>query len=368
MIRILQSVNIMDRAGLETMLINYYRNIDRSKIQFDFLTHRSDIGAYEDEIKKMGGKVYHAPRLYPQNYWQYFKYMKKFFEKHPEYGIIHSHIDSMSYFPLLAAEKSGVPVRIGHSHSSKIDRDLKYPIKYFALKRMPKVANVFFACGKLAGKFMWGKKEFKVIYNAIDLEKFAFNNCLRKEVRKNLNIEDDTFVVGHVGRFIRVKNQLFLLDVFNEIVKRKPNSILMLIGKGEDEQKIRAKIHELGLDEKVMILIDRADVDKLYQALDMFVMPSFFEGVPVVGIEAQANGLPCLFSDSISNEVLLTKNAEKFSLTNSAKSWADKILKKSIARNEEAFSELQSKGYDIKFEAKKLEEWYINTYNQVKGK
>ena len=134
MIRILQVVNIMDRAGLETMLMNYYRNIDRTKVQFDFLTHRIEKGAYEDEIISMGGKVYHAPRLYPQNYKKYFGFMKAFFMEHPEYKIIHSHIDAMSYFPLQAAKNSGVPVRIAHSHSSKFDRDIKLPIKFIAKK------------------------------------------------------------------------------------------------------------------------------------------------------------------------------------------------------------------------------------------
>lgn len=365
MIRILQSVNIMDRAGLETMLMNYYKNMDHSKIQFDFLTHRSEIGAYENEIKEMGGRVYHAPRLYPQNYPQYFKYMKKFFEEHPEYKIIHSHIDSMSYFPLLAAQKSGIPIRIGHSHNSKLDRDLKYPIKYFALKRMPKVANVYFSCGKLAGKFMWGNQIFKVIHNAIDLTKFEFNRSLRDQIRDKLNISDDTFVIGHVGRFNKVKNQLFLLDIFHEIVRKNDNSVMIFVGKGEDEDKIRNKIHDLKLDGKVIVLVDRADVYELYQVFDIFVMPSLFEGLPVVGVEAQANGLPCIFSENVSDEVLLTNNAERYSLTSNAKEWANKILNTSIHRNEKALIELQKNGYDIKIEAKKLEEWYLDTYNRI---
>lgn len=366
MIRILQSVNIMDRAGLETMLMNYYKNIDRSKVQFDFLTHRNEIGAYENEIKELGGQVYHAPRLYPQNYLQYFIYMKKFFKEHSEYKIIHSHIDSMSYFPLLAAKKSGIPIRIGHSHNSKLDKDLKYPIKLYALKGMPKVANIYFSCGKLAGKFMWKNRKFKIVHNAIDLTKFAFNESLRRTIRNKLNITDDTFVIGHVGRFNKVKNQLFLLDIFNEIVKEKPNSLLILIGKGEDEIKIRDKIHELHLNGKVSILIDRPDVYELYQSFDIFVMPSLFEGLPVVGVEAQANGLPCIFSKNISDEIILTHNAEQLLLMDNAKEWADKILSKDIIRNSEACSELKRSGYDIKTEAKKLEEWYLNTYNQIK--
>ena len=362
MIRVLQVVNDMRRAGLETMLMNYYRNIDRNEVQFDFLTHRPYDGAYDEEIDRLGGKIYHAPRLYPQNYPQYFKYMKAFFEEHPEYRIIHSHIDSMSFFPLLAAKKSGVPIRVGHSHNSKLDRDMKYPIKYFALKGMPKVANVYFSCGELAGKFMWGNAEFKVIHNAIDLNRFRYDKLLRIDVRRKLNISKDAFVIGHVGRFNRVKNQLFLLDIFKEVLKAKSNSVLILIGKGEHEEKIKNKIHELNLDNNVIVLVDRADVNELYQAMDIFVMPSIFEGLPVVGVEAQANGLACIFSENISSEVILTNNAERCPLADNAKEWADKILCSDNRRNEYAFLQLQANGYDIKCEAKKLQDWYLEHY------
>lgn len=366
MIRILQSVNIMDRAGLETMLMNYYRNIDRTKIQFDFLTHRAETGAYDEEIKNLGGKIYHAPRLYPQNYIQYFNFMNRFFEEHPEYLIVHSHIDSMSYFPLLAAKKKGVPVRIGHSHNSKLDKDFKYPIKYFALKKMPTVANEYFACGKMAGEFMWTKQKFNIVHNAIELDKFAYNEELRRTVRNKLKISDSSLVIGHVGRFNYVKNQVFLIDVFCEIVKEKPDSLLILVGKGEDEEKIRCKIHEAELEDKVLVLIDRLDVDRLYQAFDIFVMPSLFEGLPVVGVEAQANGLPCVFSKNVSEEVILTHNAERFLLNNNAKEWADLIIKKDIERNADAVLELSNSGYDIRKEAKKLENWYLKKYEQLK--
>lgn len=364
MVRILQSVNIMDRAGLETMLMNYYRNMDCSKIQFDFLTHRGDIGAYEEEIKSMGGNVFHAPRLYPKYYIKYFEYMKTFFENHPEYLIIHSHIDSMSFFPLLAAKDNGVQIRIGHSHSSKLDKDFKFLIKYIALKMMPKVANVHFACGDIAGRFMYPKGDFTIIHNAIDLECFSFNEQLRKEVREKLNLQNQ-FVIGHVGRYCYIKNQLFLLDIFNEILRKRPDSALVLVGKGEDEQKIREKARELGIDDKIILLIDRGDVRELYQAFDIFVMPSIFEGLPVVGVEAQANGLPCVFSDNISHEVILTSNASYLRLDSGARDWAWRILNTNICRNENATTELKEKGYDIKIEAKKLQDWYLSVYHKM---
>lgn len=366
MLRILQVVNIMDRAGLETMLMNYYRNIDRSKVQFDFLTHRNIDGAYDDEIKRLGGRIYHAPRLYPNNYPKYFKFMREFFEEHQEYDIVHSHIDSMSYFPLKAAKDSGIRIRIGHSHNTKLDRDIKMPIKYWALKNMPKVANTHFACGEEAGRFMYPQSNFEIIHNAIDLEKFQYNKIVRDKIRKKLKIEE-CFVIGHVGRFSYVKNQLFLLDVFNEILKKEKNSRLVLIGKGEDEYKIRNKAKKLGIEKNVLILIDRKDVPDLYQAFDVFVMPSIFEGLPVAGVEVQANGLPCVFSDTISKEIVLSNSVYIMSLKKKPYEWADKILSIDRSRNENAGKELCKNGYDIKSEAMKLQNWYIRKYQNLQN-
>lgn len=357
MLRVLQSVNIMDRAGLETMLMNYYRKVDRSQIQFDFLTHRPERGAYDDEIEAMGGRIYHAPRLYPQNYPAYFRYMKQFFADHPEYSIVHSHIDAMSAFPLFAAKINHIPQRIAHSHTSKLDKDLKLPIKYTALKFIPYIANHYCACGEVAGHFMFPSHKFQVIHNAIDLQLFRFDPEQRQRIRKEFGWED-TLVIGHVGRFCYIKNQLFLLDVFKKISEKQEQCRLVLIGSGEDEQKIREKIKDLGLEEKVCVLLNRADVDALYHAMDVFVMPSLFEGLPMVAVEAQANGLPCIFSDKISKEVLLSHNVRMLSLDSSAKGWAEVILKTEFARNPNAQMQLRDKGYDIDVEAQKLQRWY----------
>ena len=343
MIRILQVVNIMDRAGLETMLMNYYRNIDRTKVQFDFLTHRIEKGAYEDEIISMGGKVYHAPRLYPQNYKKYFGFMKAFFMEHPEYKIIHSHIDAMSYFPLQAAKNSGVPVRIAHSHSSKFDRDIKLPIKFIAQKNITKVATINCACGEVAGRFMFHERPFKIVRNAVDIEKFKYDSIIGERKRKELGIENK-FIIGHVGRYCYIK---------------KSN------GKGENQKKIEEKIEKLGLKNKVTLLIDRSDVAELYQAMDIFVMPSLFEGLPVVGIEAQASGMPCLVSNRISKELLITSNIKMINLDKNKEEWAKEIMNTSITRNGNARQELIDAGYDIVSEAEKLQRWYLNLYDTV---
>ncbi|MBS5789926.1 glycosyltransferase family 1 protein [Fusobacterium sp.] len=358
MIRVLQVVNNMHRAGLETMLMNYYRNIDRTKIQFDFLTHRPEKGDYDDEIISMGGKVYYAPRLYPQNYLQYFKWMKKFFNEHPEYKIVHSHIDTMSAFPLLAAKLNNIPIRIAHSHTSKLDRDLKFPIKYLAKLIVPYVANHYFSCGEVAGKFLYGNKKFEIIRNAIDVENYKFNNKVREKKRKELNLNNE-FVIGHVGRYCYIKNQSFIIDIFNEILKERSNSKLLLIGSGPDEELLRQKVNKLNLNNNVIFLINRSDVDELYQVMDAFVMPSLFEGVPLVAVEAQANGLKCFLSDKISEEVFLTKNIEKISLDQKDEEWKEKILNSEYERQEEIPEELFQKGYDIKRAMQELIKKYI---------
>lgn len=365
-IRILQVVNIMDRAGLETMIMNYYRNIDKTKIQFDFLTHRPEDGAYDEEIKKMGGRIYKAPRLMPNNFIKYFKYMKSFFKEHPEYKIVHSHIDAMSYLPLKAAKKNNVPIRIAHSHSSKLDKDYKYILKLIFKKNILKVATHNFACSNLAGKFLFKNKKYILLKNAICLDDFKYNAKIRDKIRNGMSISKEALVIGHVGRFCYIKNQLFLVDIFNEIHKEVPNSYLLLIGKGPDLEKIKQKITKYNLDKNVILLIDRNDVNELYQAMDIFVMPSLFEGLPVVGVEAQANGLPCLFSNKISEEILITNNSEQMKLNNDVIEWKNKILSINTNRNKNAIKEMQEAGYDIKSSVKKLEKKYIDLYKNDK--
>lgn len=368
-IRVLQCVNKMDRAGLETFLMNYYRNVDRNKIQFDFLTHRKEKGAYDEEILSLGGRIYYAPRLMPWNYFKYRKFMKQLFDSHPEYKIVHSHIDTMSFYPLREAKRNCVPFRISHSHTSKLDIDYKLILKFLAKIRLKKQANIYFACGEKASDFLYGGDKDKtiIINNAIDIKKYSFSQQKRNDMRKKLNIDKDSIVLGHVGRFIYIKNQLFLLDVFKEFKNMVNNSKLLLIGNGSDESLICEKISNLELEDSVLILKDRSDVDELYQVMDYFVMPSLFEGLPLVAVEAQANGLKTFVSDGISKEVLLTSSAKVIALNNSPLEWAREILSTSVDRNDNAFLELENSNYNIKSEAKKLEQFYIELINEEGG-
>lgn len=358
MIRILQCVNDMHRAGLETMLMNYYRNIDRTKIQFDFLTHRPYRSDYDDEIEKMGGKVYYAPRLYPQNYPNYFKWMKNFFKEHPEYKIVHSHIDTMSYLPLLAAKKAGVPIRIAHSHNTSLDRDFKYLLKQYFRLKINSVCTHRLACGEEAGKFLFGNRSFKVIPNAIDAEKFYFNEELRNKKREELGIKSE-FVIGHVGRLSYQKNHKFLIEIFKELLKTEPESLLLLVGVGEKEQEIRNQVEDLGIDDKVRFLGNRSDVNELYQAMDIFVMPSFFEGIPVVGVEAQFAGLPCIFSDKVPEEVKFSSKTNFISLNSSVVDWVTSIKEKMQMDRFMSNFDLCNNDYNIKSAHSILEEIYL---------
>lgn len=365
MIRILQVVNDMHRAGIETMLMNYYRNIDRDKIQFDFLTHRPYKSDYDDEIISLGGKIYRAPRLYPQNYPQYFKWMSEFWKQHSEYKIVHSHIDSMSYLPLLTAKKAGIPVRIAHSHSIAIDMNYKFFLKQLFRLKITSVANYYLACGEEAGRFLFKNQYFLVIPNAVDAKKFYFNKEIRIAKRQELGY-DREFVLGHIGRFSQEKNHLFLIKIFFELQKKDSNARLMLVGVGEKEQEIKSEVNKLKIADKVTFLGNRNDANELYQAMDVFILPSMFEGVPLVGIEAQFADLPCFFSDRVSEEVKFNNRSQFLSLALSPKEWAEAIIQqKGIMRNSEHASIVNS-SYDIRNAHQILENLYSSLYTNLK--
>lgn len=358
MIRVLQCVNNMARAGLETMLMNYYRHIDREKIQFDFLMHRQERSDYDDEIESMGGRIYRAPRLYPQNYPAYFSYMKQFFRDHPEYKIIHSHIDAMSYLPLLAAKKANVPVRIAHSHNTAIDRDFKYPLKQLFRMGIANVANEYAACGEEAGRFLFVNHPFRVIPNAIDASKFRFSDTIRTGKREELGLKNK-FVVGHVGRMSYQKNHIFLLDIFEEIVGRRSDAVLILIGVGTKETEIRRKADKKGLTDRIIFMGNRSDVNELYQAMDIFLLPSLFEGIPVVGIEAQFSGLPCVFSDKVPSEVQVSEKCSFLELTQPVAAWAEEVMK---LHTPDRGNVQISENYDIKYAHVALEQYYESLF------
>lgn len=359
-IRILQVVTHMNRGGLETMLMNYYRQIDRNRVQFDFLVHRMERADYDDEIKSLGGVIYRLPRLIP---WSgtYLRALDMFFAAHPEYKIVHVHQDCLSGVILRAAQKNGMNVRIAHSHSSSQDRDLKYPIKLFYRRQIPKYATDLFACGQAAGEWMFCGAPFTVLNNAVNAIAYQYNAEVRQSIRKELGIAENTFAVGHVGRFSYPKNHTYLLDIFAELHRRQPNSKLLLVGDGELRESIERKITDLGLSDDVILTGVRSDVAALLQAMDVFVFPSLYEGLPVTMVEAQAAGLPCFISDKVPSECKMTEKIWQIALSDTPARWADRILAADMTRTD-TYTEIVAAGFDIAENAKWLEAYYEEAY------
>ncbi|MBQ3955942.1 MAG: glycosyltransferase family 1 protein [Clostridia bacterium] len=365
MLRVLHSVSNMARAGIETMLMNYYREIDRSLVQFDFLANKPAPGEYDEEIRSMGGRVFVSPGLNPLHFPRYERFMADLLHDNPDIRIVHAHNEAMGYYALKSAKDAGIRVRIAHAHSTRIIRDYKYPLKLVCKRLLPGAATEWWGCGRDAGIYYFGEKRWNesgfVVRNAIDVSKFAFREEDRRRLRQLQGL-DDCFVIGHVGRFNEAKNHSRLLDIFAEIAKTAPDARLVLIGVGELEQAAREKVRALGLEDRVFFLGQMADVSGWYQAMDCFVLPSVFEGLPVVGIEAQASGLPCFFSDRVTDEVLLSPRAQRISLRADLADWAGAILgaKRAEADRNQGAETVRQAGYDIRREARKLEEIYLD--------
>ena len=354
-------------GGVEAVVMNYYRHIDRTKIQFDFLCDEDSTNIPYEEIEQLGGRVILIPP-----YQKIFKYQKELIRifKENNYKIVHSHINTLSVFPLRAAKKAGVKVRIAHSHSTTNKKEWKKNLLKQVLRPFSKVyATDNMCCSELAGRWLFGDKAYDsgkvyLLNNAIDLDKFKYNESLRKEKRKELGISDDILVIGHIGRFVAQKNHTFLIDIFNELHKKNNNSILLLAGQGPLMEEIKNKVKELKLNDSVRFLGQRNDVNELYQAFDVFCLPSLYEGLPVVGVEAQSSGLLCILSDAMTKETKVLDITKFMSLNNIPEDWADSILD-DVKRYKriDTSKEMTSKNFNIKEEAKKLEKYYLNLYN-----
>lgn len=363
-IRVLHVVTYMGRGGLETMLMNYYRHIDRSKIQFDFLVHRDFEADYDREILSMGGKINHVSRLVPWSR-KYRKELKKFFLKHPEYKIIHVHQDCLSSVALQCAEECGIAVRIAHSHNSNQNKNIKYLIKRYYMKQIPKFATDYFACGNEAGDWMFSGHSYRILRNAIDVSSYAYSIERAVTIRERLHVQQN-LVIGHVGRFDVQKNHIFLLDIFNECVKIVQNAKLLLVGDGEGKAQIQEKVKALGLEDKVIFTGVRSDVSDLLQAMDVFVFPSLYEGVPVTMIEAQAAGLPCVISDNVPKDCIITSDlVTSMSLLDKPRDWAKHIIEQSQMQRNNHLNEIQAAGYDVVMAARKLEKFYLEKYGEL---
>ncbi|GBD82279.1 hypothetical protein TEHD86_1001 [Tetragenococcus halophilus subsp. halophilus] len=370
-LKVLYLVNSLGKgSGVMSFVMNTYRNIDRKNIQIDFIVNKKTDVNYEKELKELGANIYYI--LAPQKISvggikKYFKKVWNFFELHKnEYEVIHSHVPTFNFWYFPIAKKFGIEKRIVHSHSSNSSSRLISRIRnFFLLTTVKQTANYFIACSKEAAVYLFGKKlvyknKVTIINNGIDIERFSYNEGTRHSLRKELGLEGK-FVLGHVGRFSDEKNHKFLIETFFRITQIYPRSILLLIGEGSLKPNIENKITELKLTENVIFLGLRDDVNQVMQAMDSFVLPSLFEGLGIVAIEAQAAGLPCYVSKGVPKEVDITDLITYISLNKSPEHWAQEIVKKKDSSSRSLYSKtIKSKNYDIVDTVKKLENFYYD--------
>lgn len=327
--KILEMTGSLNCAGIETLLVNVLKNVDKNKFKIDFLVVENRKYFYTDEVLQLGSKIYTYPFKKVYKFLIPFFFLKEIFVLlKNKYDVVHCHFYFSSGIILFLAWLCGVKTRIVHSHNS---REMFAPemFKKIFTKTMQKIIDVFatekIACSRKAGVALYGKNsKFRIINNGIDTNKFKYDTEIRNKKREELGIKNN-FVIGHIGRFDEQKNHTFLIDIFNEITKYKENAKLLLIGEGPLEDKIKEKVKALQIEEKVNFLGVRNDANELYQAMDVFLLPSLFEGLPIVGIEAQTAGLPCFFSDNISKEVKIV-NSHFISLKENGKFWAQQII------------------------------------------
>ncbi|MBD5403151.1 glycosyltransferase family 1 protein [bacterium] len=352
--------------------MNYYRELDRNKIQFDFLLTDQSKCNFEDEILSLGGKVYRVPPLVMRHPMAYIRGVKKFFISHPEYEIVHSHTSSKSTIPLAIAKSCDIPIRISHSHNSMSEKGLNGLIRD-ALKPFLRItANFYFSCGEQASGWLYGKKmsqsgKVEIIRNVIDANKFKYNKESRDRVRKQLGINDDTFVVGNVARFCKEKNHVFAIEILNNLLQVNPNTVLLLVGDGPERASITEYAEKLNVADKVKMVGVVPNVYDYVQAMDVFILPSFYEGLPLSIIEAQVSGLPCFTTKgSVSTECSVTDLVKYLPLDAGPKFWADEIYKARELERIDRFEEIKAAGYESVSTATKLQDLYIQLLNSSK--
>lgn len=366
-IRVLHEDVILDPGGIESLLMGIYKHIDREQVQFDFMVHRPDKGLYEDQVTDMGGKIYRTPPFNPFNMINFKKSIVDILSAHPEYKVFHCHAE-LNLWPLRYAHQLGIPTRIAHSHNAKTTVNLKYFFFLYEKMFIKRHCTDMFMCSEKAGVWSFGKKavdegRVKCVKGIIETDRFKFNEAVRREAREELGV-GNKLVIGHVGRLMKQKNHMFLLEIFSHIHKKNPNTVLVLCGKGELEDAIKKKAAELGIENDIIYTglasQKRVYTDRLYQAYDIFLFPSLWEGLPLTCIEAQTSGLPVLMSDVISDETIVTDNVTTLPLSKSAEEWADAVLDILSGYNRrDCQRQVVDAGFDVKSTAEFLQDFYI---------
>ena len=361
-VKIAHIIGKTENGGVEAVVMNYYRHIDRSKIQYDFIfDYDSSDPILLDEVEALGGGFIIVPPY--QNILENQRVLCKFFRRN-NYPLVYSHLNTLSVFPLFAAWRMGVKIRVAHNHSTAGKGEFKRNMMKYALRPFAKIFPTHLcACSEYAGRWLFGDKAMdsgrvKVWNNAIETERYAYNEPVRNEMRQSLKLTDK-FVVGHAGRFATQKNHSFLVEIFAEIHKRREDSVLLLAGDGPLMESVKEKVSQMGLNDCVIFLGSVQGMERYYQAMDVFILPSLYEGLPVVGSEVQVSGLPFLCADTVTPETKFCDNLRFMSLNKSAGEWADEALKISdghVRRDMSSYA--REAGFDIKIQAAKMSDWY----------
>lgn len=368
--RILHIFAAMDRGGAETFIMNVYRKIDRTKFQFDFVVTTDKKCEYDDEIYSLGGNIYSLPNPSKGDYKKYKQGLIKVIQANGPYDAIHSHVHHFSGLILRIAQKENIPVRISHSHSTQDGHQTTFKrnlYRWFMRNLILKYSTNMLGCSEAASESLFGKKNMSnqricTLYNGVDLEKYKDSKETRDEMKKNMHVPEDAFVIGHIGRFNEVKNHFKILDIFESIKRKNKDAYLVLVGDGPLRKEIEELAKERNLKSAIKFLGIRNDVSNILQAMDVFLMPSLYEGLPVALVEAQAAGLPCVVSDSVTLEANLNCVYFKFiSLNASSEEWNNAInqaFEKGRASWNTRYEAISKKGYDIDKVVKKLEKIY----------
>ena len=372
-LRVLQVGMTRNLGGIETYLIEQFRHLDKSTIDYDFVNITGEYSiCYEDEILASGSKIFKVVSRHKKpllHYWQWFNILS---QNKGVYDVIVLNTNSLEYvFPLVLGKIFGIPVRVIHSHNSGFEN--KQGLARRLLVGMNKKllawsANLRFACSQFAGQWMFKDNPYHVIYNAIDIHKYDADLIVREETRNALGLHTELTLL-HVGRFSYQKNHSFLLDIFKEVHAILPDSVLLLVGDTTEESEflteVKRKIKEFGLANAVRLLGRRDDVNKIMQAADVLVMPSFFEGLTVVGIEAQASDLPLLLSDTVTKELELLPSTQFISLEAGPTAWAEEIVNSKQHNRQSRYEELKAAGYDIENETERVEKLLLDAYHKL---
>ncbi len=362
MIKVLQIMSSLKNAGgVQSVIRNYYCNMDTENIKFDFVVHSYDESEFKNILESWGCRIFCVT---PQrvNIFKYIKEVNQIIKK-GNYDIVHNHQHFKGVITLYLAKKNKVPNRIAHCHTVAIkEKFFTKATRYILTKLLKYSATHWFACGIMAGKWLYGEKAYnsgkvQIMNNAIDTKKFGYNEMTRNKVRKALNLEGKT-VIGNVARFTYPKNHEFLLKVFEQIYHKNKDALLLLVGDGELEKDVRKQVSDFDIDNAVIFLGARNDVNELMQAMDVFLLPSRFEGLPVVLVEAQCTGLKCIVSDKITEEINVTNNITYVPLDYPPEKWAEIVLNNIHYVRTDNSDLVRANEYDIYFEAKKLQETY----------